>query len=86
MICRVDPPSFGINYGSISCGQLYGYIVFCTVPILRASPPEKEKTKFNVDRNLAKRNEFIIYAKAERTYCTLYLALLFLIMYTFKAG
>ena len=30
---------FGINYGSISFGQLSGYIVFCTVPIRRAKPP-----------------------------------------------
>ena len=36
---RVGPLSFGINYGSISFGQLSGYIVFCTVPILGAKPP-----------------------------------------------
>ena len=26
MTCRVDPPSFGINYGSFSFSQLSGYI------------------------------------------------------------
>ena len=31
--------NFGINYGSISFGQLSGYIVFCTVPIWGAKPP-----------------------------------------------
>ena len=32
------PPSFGINHGSISFGQLSGYIVFCTLPIRGAKP------------------------------------------------
>ena len=39
---KVDPHSFGINCGSMSFGQLSGYIVFCTVPIVpipRAKPP-----------------------------------------------
>ena len=36
---RVDPPSFGINYGSVSFGQLSGYIVFCILLIWGASPP-----------------------------------------------
>ena len=35
----VGPPSFGINYGSISFGQLSGYIVFCILRIGGASPP-----------------------------------------------
>ena len=35
----VGPPSFGINYATISFGQLSGYIVFCTVPIWEAKPP-----------------------------------------------
>ena len=38
MTCRVDPPSFGINYGSISFGQLSDYIVFCILRIGVASP------------------------------------------------
>ena len=38
MTCRVDPPSFGRNYGSISFGQLSGYIVFCILLIKGASP------------------------------------------------
>ena len=40
---RGGPTSFGINYGSISCGQLSGYIVFCTVPIWWAKPPPISK-------------------------------------------
>ena len=63
MTCRVDPPSFGINYGSISFGQLSDYIAFCTVP-WRAKPPYALNTKYNVARKLAKRNGAIIYAKA----------------------
>ena len=39
MTCRVDPPRFGINYGSVSFGQLSGYIVFCILLIVGASPP-----------------------------------------------
>ena len=31
--------NFGINYGSISFGQLSGYIVFCILLIGGASPP-----------------------------------------------
>ena len=31
--------NFGINYDSISFGQLSGYIVFCTVPIRGAKHP-----------------------------------------------
>ena len=31
MTCRVDPPSFGINYDSISFRQLSCYIVFRTI-------------------------------------------------------
>ena len=31
--------NFGINYGSISFGQLSGYIVFCILLIEGASPP-----------------------------------------------
>ena len=31
---RPGHTSFGINYGSISFGQLSGYIVFCSVPLL----------------------------------------------------
>ena len=36
----VGPTSFGINYGSISFGQLSGYIVFCILLIGGASPPK----------------------------------------------
>ena len=39
MTCRVNPPSFGIMYGSISFGQLSGYIVLCIFLIGGASPP-----------------------------------------------
>ena len=35
----VDPPSFGISYGSISFGKISGYIVFCILLIGGASPP-----------------------------------------------
>ena len=35
----VGTPIFGINYGSISFGQLSGYIVFCILLIGGASPP-----------------------------------------------
>ena len=37
--------NFGINYGSISFGQLSGYIVFCTVPLRGAKPPPTSKIK-----------------------------------------
>ena len=76
MTYRVDPPSFGISYGSISFGQLSGYIVFCILLIGVASTPHRYGTKYNVARKLAKRNGAIIYAKAGRIYPTLYLALL----------
>ena len=36
---KVDPLGFGINYGSISFGQVSGYIVFCILLIGGASPP-----------------------------------------------
>ena len=81
MTCRVDPPSFGINYGSISFGQLSGCIVFCILLIGGLRPPYRYGTKYNVAGKLAKRNGAIIYAKAGRIYPTLYLALLFSIVY-----
>ena len=83
MTCTVDPPTFGINYGSISIGQLSGYIAFCILLIGGASPPYgygTKYTKYNVARKLAKRNGAITYAKAGRIYPTLYLALLILLV------
>ena len=60
----VGPNSFGINYGSISCGQLSGYFVFCLLLIGGASPSYRYGAKYNVARKLANRNGAIIYAKA----------------------
>ena len=71
MTSRVDPPSFGIDYGSSSFGQLSGYIVFCLL-IGGLRPSYRYGTKYNVARKMAKRNGAIIYAKAGRNYllCT----------------
>ena len=81
MQSRVDPPSFGINYGSLSFGQLSGHIVFCILLMRGLRPLYRYGTKYNVARKLAKRNgarKFaIIFAKVGPT---LYLALLFLIV------
>ena len=84
MTCRVDPPSFGINYGSISFGQLSGYIVFCILLIGGASPPYRYGTKHDVARKLAKRNVAIMNAKAGRIYPTVYLAIRFPNVYPVK--
>ena len=75
MTCRVDPPSYGKNYGSISFGQLSGYIVFCILLIGGLRPPYRYGTNYNVARKLAKRNGAIIFAKAGGIYPTLYLDL-----------
>ena len=55
MTCRGDPPSFGINYGSISFGQLLGCIVFCTGPIQGAKPPPKVKHKIQCDQKVGQK-------------------------------
>ena len=75
MTCRVDPPSFGINCGSISFGQLSGYIVFCILLTWGASHPYRYGTKYNIARNLANRNGATIYAEGGSIYPSLYLAL-----------
>ena len=77
---RVDPPSFGMDYGSISFGQLPGYIVVCILLVGGGEAPPTG-TVYNVARKLAKRNGAIIYVNTGRIYLTLYLALLFLIVY-----
>ena len=63
MTCRVVPRSFGINYGSISFGQLSAYIVLCILLMDGLRPPYRYGTKYNVARKLAKRNGAITYAK-----------------------
>ena len=49
-------------------------------------PPYRYSTKYNIARKLAKGNGAIIYAEAGRIYPTLYLALIFLMVYYCRLG
>ena len=77
MTCRVDLPSFGINYDSISLANFPAtlYFVFYLKGGLR--PPQSYGAKYNVARKLVKRNGAMIYAKAGRIYPTYHFPLTF---------
>ena len=64
MTCRVDPTSFGINYGSISLANFLAtlYFVFYVEEGLR--PSYRSGTKYNVATKLAILYGAIVYANS----------------------